>query len=333
MSKNKYFSFIGTGAWASALANVLAQNGHKVKMYGINEEEVAEINQGYNRKFFGSRLFAHPKFIQASTDLSFVLEGCETLVIAVPSFAFRSVLKQLSEALRFRRVNIINVSKGFDEQSGTFLSDLIKNKLRRNLKNFATFSGPSYAIEVFNEHLTLINIFASNKEFRDKLIAKFNNYYFNLVPCEDEYGGEIFAALKNVLAIGIGISSYTHPGKNSHSALISVGTKEILSIIKQLKPSSDLSVGFELVGTGDIFLTCSSTQSRNFTFGYSIAERGLRETLKNQKLTVEGYSSAKALSKLIATKNIKNIPLLENIIAVLNGSKEPLLLTDFITNK
>ncbi|UUM19652.1 MULTISPECIES: NAD(P)H-dependent glycerol-3-phosphate dehydrogenase [unclassified Mycoplasma] len=332
MSK-KYISFIGTGAWASALANLLAQNGHSVKMYGINNEEINEINQGYNRKFFGSRSFANKDLIQASNDLSFVLKDCQTLVIAIPSVAIRSALKQISALLKKRKVNIINVSKGFDDQTGDFLSDLIKTKLKRNIKYFATFAGPSYATEVFNEHLTLINVFASDQEFEHELISKFNNNYFKLVPCQDEYAGEIFAALKNVLAIGIGISAFTHLGKNPHSALISVGTKEILSVIKQIKPNSNPNIGFELVGIGDIFLTCSSTQSRNFTFGYAVAENGLKEALKMQRVTVEGFSSAKALSKIIQANNIKNIPLLESIIAVLNGSKEPILLTDFLINE
>lgn len=330
MKKTKYIAFIGTGAWASALANVVSQNGYHVKMYGINDQEISEINKGFNRKYFGNRSFTNPENIQASTDLEYVLKDCETAVIAIPSVAIRSVLKQLSAILKYKKINIVNVSKGFDDLSGEFLSDLIKTKLNRNLKNFATFAGPSYASEVFEEHLTLINVFASNKDFEELLIQKFNNHYFQLIPCADEHTGEILAALKNVLAIGIGISSFNHPGKNSHSALISIGTKEILQIALQLKPSTNVAIGFELAGIGDIFLTCSSTQSRNFTFGYSIAEKGLKETLKKQELTVEGYASAKTLAKILQQNNIKNVPLLESIIAILQGQKEPLLLTDFL---
>ncbi|WP_036463740.1 NAD(P)H-dependent glycerol-3-phosphate dehydrogenase [Mycoplasmopsis sturni] len=330
MKKEKKITFIGTGAWASALANVLSHNNYSVVMFGIDQNEINDINSGYNRKYFGNRQFTITKNIRATNNLEEALKDTKIIVFAIPSIAIRSVIKEINKALNYKKVSVINVSKGFDDDSGEFLSNLIKRKMGNHIKEFATFTGPSYATEVFNESLTLINVFASSKKYSDELIEMFNNSYFKLVPLEDEQGGELFAALKNVLAIAAGIISFQFPGKNAESAFISLGIKEILKIHEQINRPKDLLIGYELVGIGDIFLTCSSTQSRNFSFGLAVAEYGLELAIQKENKTVEGLSTAKTLAKILEKNKIKDIPLFESVIQVLLGQKNPLELTDFL---
>ncbi|APJ38439.1 NAD(P)H-dependent glycerol-3-phosphate dehydrogenase [Mycoplasmopsis pullorum] len=328
-NKIKKITFIGTGAWASALATVVLRNNYQVSMYGINEKEIEDINQGYNRKYFGNKMFNNRQNLTATNSLEEALKDTDLIVLAVPSEFIKDTLKAISQVLKYKKVNLVNVAKGIENNSKKFFSEFIEWKFGKNLKNLATLIGPSFAQEVFEENLTMINVVGKNEEYLQLLLHVFNNPYFRLVINKNEKGSELFAALKNVLAIGIGIMTYKHPEKNPQSALLSVGVKEIYQIYKFLNPDSKDDIGFELAGIGDIFLTCSSTKSRNFSFGLHIAELGLKPALEQENKTIEGYNTAKILDKIIKENDL-NVPFLKSIIDVLFYNKSPLMLLDFV---
>ncbi|WP_027120514.1 NAD(P)H-dependent glycerol-3-phosphate dehydrogenase [Mycoplasmopsis lipofaciens] len=323
-------TFIGTGAWASALATVLTKNENDVVMWGIDNNEINDINKGINSKYFNSLRFNKSHFLRATNNLSEALKEFDFLVLAVPSNHIVPVLKQISTKLDGRKINLINVAKGIDEKTNNFFSEVLTNEFQENIKNYCTLIGPSFAIEVFENKLTMINIVGPNKNFLKDVQKIFNNDTFRLVINKNERGSELFAALKNVLAIGIGMINYYHPYNNPQAALLSIGVKEIHTVYKTLYPHSSDNIGFELAGIGDIFLTCSSPKSRNFSFGRQVAEMGIKKTLKINKKTIEGYYAAENLNEIIKNNNKLHIPFLKSIIDVLFNNKNEKKLLDFI---
>ncbi|MCU4706676.1 NAD(P)H-dependent glycerol-3-phosphate dehydrogenase [Mycoplasma sp. CSL7503-lung] len=329
--KYKYdFGFIGTGAYGSALANVLSYNNKKISMYGIDEKEIQDINDGHNQKYFGSNNFFNKENIFATNDLSEVVLNSNFIILAIPSNAIKSVLKQISGLIKFKKINLINLSKGIEPSTELFFSQFIKRKFNKNLKNLATLLGPSFAIEIFNKELTVINIVGENKEYNEKLIQNFNNNYFKLVENSNEIGLELFASLKNVLAIGLGIASIATESKNTNAALITIGIQEMITIYRKLTNNVDNDFVYQFAGIGDTFLTCTSVKSRNYTFGTMIGEFGINVALEKTNGTVEGYTTAKSLEKIIKNNQI-NVPFFENIIEILSNKKEHMKICDFIT--
>ncbi|WP_426461383.1 NAD(P)H-dependent glycerol-3-phosphate dehydrogenase [Mycoplasma hafezii] len=330
MKKKRKFGFIGTGAWSSALANVLSHNGYEVMLYGVDHNEIDDINRGYNTKYFNGRAFDNPQNIKATDNLKEVLDFANVIVLGVPSHLVKVVLKQIQGILKYKRIDLINLSKGFEPTTEMFFSDFIKRKFRRNLKNLATFIGPSFAVEVFNEKMTMINAVGDNADYIEMLCHCFNNDKFRIFPNYNIKGAEVFAALKNVLAIGMGIISYQDDSNNTHAAILSLGLREITKVYQRMCPNdNDTRISIDFAGAGDTFLTCSSFKSRNYSFGREIAEFGVKEALEKNAKTVEGYQTAKTLEKILRKKDI-TVPLLENIINVLFHNKSPFKILDFL---
>ncbi|OAB49101.1 NAD(P)H-dependent glycerol-3-phosphate dehydrogenase [Mycoplasmopsis gallinarum] len=326
----KRITFIGTGAWASGLATVLTKNNHFVTMWGIDQKEIDDINNGLNTKYFGNSKFNNPNLLQATNDLKKALEGTDLIVLAVPSAAFDSVIPKILENSDSKKLNILNVAKGIDSKTKKFFSEVIKKEFGNRLENCATLIGPSFAVEVFQNVMTMANIVGINQIFLEWVAALFNNNKFKLVINTNEQGAELFAALKNVLAIGLGINQYSNPNlKNPQAALLSIGVKEINKIYKALFEKADDEIAFDLAGIGDIFLTCSSEKSRNFSFGLQVGEYGVRKALEMNTKTVEGYRTANIFKSILKDLKI-HVPFFENIIDVLFNNKPQSELLDFI---
>ncbi|SJZ45720.1 NAD(P)H-dependent glycerol-3-phosphate dehydrogenase [Mycoplasmopsis verecunda] len=327
------FGVLGTGAFGSALANILIENNHKVIMYGISEEEILDINRGYNSKYFGTTKFSNPDLISATNNLDYFLDSINTAILAVPSVAVEKLMSQVSSKLGERKINLLNLSKGLEPKTKQFFSQYINENYGKNISNFASLMGPSFAIEVFQGKLTMVNVVGANLKFNEEIASYFNNEHFYVKPFNEIRGAELFSALKNVLAIGLGITSVLYPGQNSHAGLLTMGTGEIFNVYKAMYPKGENTIGYNFSSFGDIFLTCSSPTSRNFSFGAKIASDGVKKALNEQQLTIEGYDTAKTLSKIIKDYNIKNTPFLSNIISILFEGKPQYEIIDFLKAK
>lgn len=328
----KKISIMGSGAWASGLATVLSKNNHKVLLWGIEKQEVDDINNGVNTKHFGPLKFNNPKNVSATLDLGEALKDFDYLILAVPSSAIVEVLQKVKKVINDKKINIINVAKGFDSRTNSFFSEVLKNEFGNNIKNYCSLIGPSFATEVFENRLSMVNIVGPNARFLKEVSTVFNNDKFRTVINNHEQGCELFATFKNVLAIGIGMIEYMMPYRNTQAALLSIGVKEIDSVYKLKYPKGASNLGFELAAIGDIFLTCSSKKSRNFSFGYEVAKNGLENTLMKNKSTIEGYHNAKILDGILKDNPQLEAPFLRSIIDVLYYKKEPKNLLDFINS-
>jgi glycerol-3-phosphate dehydrogenase (NAD(P)+) len=172
----------------------------------------------------------------------------------------------------------------------------------------------------------MINSVSSSIPLARMVSLLFNNSHFKCIEIKDEIGAEIIGALKNVMAIGMGIAYQLHTSINTRAAMLSQSTKEISKIVSLYGGNPETITQF--CGIGDIYLTCTDEKSRNFSFGKSIAQIGVKKTLLNNKKTIEGYFAANAIFKVIKANHI-NSPVFSEIYHVLFKSKKP---ANFVTN-
>lgn len=310
---------LGTGAWATALGVLLSKNNNTVFMWGINQKEINDINSGYNKQYFGEKRFESS--LSATNDLKVGIGNSKYLILAVPSSAIVSVVEKLKEQVSKKsRLVLISVVKGLDEKTHNVISKTIKRILKGYKMKLVTICGPSFAEEVFYEKPTIVNAASSHYETTRAVCKLFNTDLFKVVPCQDEIGLQVYSALKNLLAIGVGLASEHFKSINTMSALLTVGISEMELIGRKMGTKKD-SI-FEFCGIGDIFLTCTSPKSRNFSFGKSIFQNGIKKAIESNKSTIEGFQVSSIVEKIIIERNLTT-PLFSTIIKVLKGEIEP----------
>lgn len=318
---SKTIAIIGTGAYGTALANVLADKNHQVIMYGIVEDQVDDLNLNHqNTEFFPDAKLNER--IKATTDLAACLETAEYLVLGVPTKVLPKVLDQIAQYLK-HEVIVINTAKGIDEQNVDLLSKMIIAKLTptTHLKGYCGLYGPSIASEVVDRKPTFVNIASNDFELAKTVAKEFSNEYFFAKPCADLPGCEIAAALKNVIAIIAGMFTAAKLGDNAHASLLCLGLNEISKIAQAFGAQSTTFTNYATMG--DLLLTASSQKSRNFTFGKKIVELGSVERAKaDYQVTVEGAQTTEVAHKICVKYQISS-PLFEAIYEIIYKNKQP----------
>ncbi|MGL5640523.1 MAG: NAD(P)H-dependent glycerol-3-phosphate dehydrogenase [Mycoplasmoidaceae bacterium] len=310
-------TIIGTGAWGTAIAKVLSESGNNVTMFGVDKKEIKDINQhGMNKKYYGTTKIN--TIIRATNDIDNALLNANYVVFALPSAFLKDMLNIIKNKLR-HKVIFINLVKGIDPANKKPWSFTISKVLKDKSKGLASIIGPSFAIDVYHEKQTIVNVVSKNDIVCEKVANLFSVPYLKVVKCPDEVGAETIAAYKNLLAIGMGIVFANTKSINTISAVLTQGIKEIAIISKNNggKPATII----EFCGIGDIFLTCTSDLSRNFTFGKNLNKKITDKPFKTGKITVEGYTLYQIVKKEILKNN--NFPLFKSICLVLSKEIEP----------
>lgn len=305
---------LGTGAWGTALANVLLTNKHEVSMWGVDHNEIYDLQQGFNSKYYQKTKLVK-KLKTVSNDLKKIFKtNYDYIVIAVPSIYIEQTIKQVLKFIKNKPV-FINVAKGFNETTKKTWSITINKLISKNAKGLVILIGPSFAVEVFHKEITLVNTVCEDLKLAKKVARVFSNDYFKCVPINDVIGAETISALKNVMAIGSGIMFAQHTSINTRSAILAQMSKEISHVIKVL--GGKLDTLYQYCGIGDIFLTCTDTKSRNFSFGQAVGANGFKTVKKELKFhTVEGYWATKTAYEIVKKYKI-NAPIIEHIYNVL----------------
>lgn len=318
-NKVQQIAVLGSGAWGSALANVLADNGHEVTIYGINEKEIEDINLHHqNQKFFSAKLHEN---IKATKNLKEAINKANYIIIAVPSFAIDEIIEKLKSE-RLDNPIIINVTKGLDKRTNTTIMQHLKIKIKElNIKGVVSLLGPSFAKEVAERKHTVITSVSENDIISKKVQHLFSNKYFRVYTNNDEIGSEYCAALKNVIALASGMLEGYGLGNNIHAALIARGLKEITRFVSLMGGKEETCLG--LTGLGDLVLTCSSTLSRNYEAGIKIAQLGSYQKFKeiNSK-TVEGIYACSIAYNIAKSNNIY-APIVSSIYHIINNNADP----------
>jgi len=296
---------IGSGTWGTAIANLLAENNHNVYLNSIENSVIDDIN--FNRK--NSKYFPEiilNKNLRAGADL---ITNVDLVFIVVPSNAIYQLFSKISQLNFSKDCIFVICSKGFEHKNLDLISDAFEKITNR--KNYAVLSGPNFAIEVANKVPSVTSVASFDENIAKKVINILDNEYFKAQFHPDPRTAEICGIVKNILAIGCGIVDGLNLGVNTKSALLVKGVNEIQKLCNAIKANDDLE---NPAGFGDIFLTCSSTKSRNNSLGLLIA-KGLKP---DPNTTYEGANSAKLIVEFAKKYNLK-LDLCEQINKIIHG--------------
>ncbi len=287
------FSVLGGGRWGTALALHLGNLGHRVLVFERKEETVRLIKEGKHPYMDGVAL----KNIDATQDLDKALKFSDYIIVALPVQVIREVLDK--KALGGKR--IISASKGLEVGTEKRVSEILL-EIDSSVKVFC-LSGPSFASEVSKGLPTALVLAGQDIEEMERIRNWISSENFRVYLSTDLVGVELGGALKNVIAIACGISDGIGFGENARASLMTRGLAEMVRIGVSLGAKMETFYG--LSGMGDLFLTASSSQSRNRTFGYLIGQGlSLQEALERLNQTVEGIHTVKAVYRISKDKKL-----------------------------
>lgn len=309
-------SILGAGSWSTAIASLLAEK-HKVLMYARNKDDVDYINKNHkNRKYLKD--FDLSKNIRATNNLEELFKN-RFIVNAIPTQSIRSVIKQFKPFVNEKNV-FINLSKGLELDTHKRISEIFYDEISSDI-SFAVLSGPSHAEEVIKQMPTAV-VAASNDMDLSKEIQKiFNSDWFRVYSSTDVIGVELGGAIKNTLAFGIGMLDGLGYGDNTKAAVITRGISEMSKLLVTYDANPNTING--LAGVGDLIVTSTSLNSRNYRTGLLIGQ-GLKmeDAIKEINMVVEGIPTTKALYQL-STQNDLDLPITLEIYKVLYEGKDP----------
>ena len=283
---------MGSGAWGTALALVLVDNGHEVTLWTYQAQQAEEMRtQRINRRLKGIPL---PLELDISDTLATIPQS-DMIVMATPSFAIRDTAKKIAPLVK-QDVIIVTASKGVERDSALSMSQVVEQELGGKGR-FVALSGPSHAEEVALRVPT--GCVAASTHTESALVTQdaFMNHNFRVYTSADIVGVELGAALKNVLALSCGISDGVGLGDNTKALLMTRGMTEMARLGMAMGGRKETFAG--LSGMGDLIVTCTSVHSRNRQCGVLIGQGlSVAEAIAEVGATVEGYYAALSARQL-----------------------------------
>lgn len=304
---------LGAGAWGTALAKVLRENGNHVTLWDKSVETLDELRTGRSEKYLpGVQL---PTDWQLELDFEKAVGGCECIVMAIPSKAFREVATRL----KGRPATLVSVTKGIEYETGDTMSMILSEFAPAD--RIAALSGPSFAREVALGIPTTVVCASVSDVTACTVQGLFHRLEFRIYRSTDIVGVEYGGALKNIIAIAAGVSDGLGYGDNTKAGLVTRALSEMRRLGIACGAQAETFAG--LSGLGDLMLTCFSKQSRNRDLGERL---GRGETMaaiqaSHPKLA-EGYPTARSAYRLAREKNIET-PIIDEVYALLYEGKEP----------
>ncbi len=301
---------LGSGSWGTALALLLAKNGAKVRLWGLEAAEI--IKHGENQAYHpGIALLEH---MQVCEQIEAALSGVDAVLLAVPSVAFADMVARVKAADQVR--SLAWATKGFDHNKGQLLSELLLTQWP-DIEGMAVLSGPSFAGEVIAKKPSAVNMAGSDKSLGQFWCDCLNNDYFHVRISNDIIGVQVGGAVKNVIAIAAGIVDGMGYGANARCALITQGLAEMQAL--GVAMGANPATFSDLAGIGDLMLTATDDQSRNRRFGLALG-RGESPEQAEQGIgqVVEGKITAESVARLAAKYDVA-MPMLGQLMSVLQG--------------
>lgn len=301
---------IGGGAWGTAMAQVIAGDGSDVLLWAREPEVVEAINTTHNNPIFLPVLPLSER-IRATGNLA-ALDGCDALIVVVPAQFLRSVLAGMPPSKR----PLILCAKGIEAGSRLLMSEVAEAVAPG--APIAVLSGPTFAHEVAAGQPTAITLACADEHVGMALAERLRRPGFRPYLSQDVVGAEIGGAVKNVLAIACGVVEGAGLGQNARAALISRGFAEMTRFGLARGARAETLGG--LSGLGDLVLTCSSINSRNFSLGKGLGQ-GIppAELLKDRRTVAEGASTAPVLAEAAKAAGV-DMPIVDAVCALLTGA-------------
>lgn len=301
---------IGGGAWGTALAQVAARGGEPVLLWAREPEVVASINDAHENRQFLAGVPLSPS-IRASGDLA-ALADVDALLVVAPAQHVRAVLAETPVGTK----PLVLCAKGIEAGSRLLVGEVATQVQPQ--APIAVLSGPTFAHEVAAGKPTAVTLACEDETLRSKLAQRLGGPTFRTYGSSDVIGAEIGGAVKNVLAIACGVVDGAGLGLNARAALIARGFAEMTRFGIARGAKAETLAG--LSGLGDLVLTCSSTNSRNFSLGVGLGEgRPASELMADRKTVAEGAFTAPVLREAAAEAAV-DMPVVEAVCALLGGA-------------
>ena len=289
----KKIGVIGTGVWGTALALTAAEAGNQVLCWAREKEVVDSINQFHVNKLYLPEM-PLPDAVRATGELSDVLAFSDVVLMTVSAQYSRDVFIQMKPFVH-QATTLVLCAKGIEVSTGCLLSE-VAHEVFGPMVGLAVLSGPGFAIEVAAKKPTSTTIACAQEGFSLKLAEQIGTPYLRPYLTTDMISPQIGGSVKNVLAIASGIVEGAQLGEGARAALITRGLNEMIRLSKALGGHARTMMG--MCGLGDLVLTASCCQSRNFSFGFEVGRAGrAKEALAGNTRTVEGIATTKAVLK------------------------------------
>jgi glycerol-3-phosphate dehydrogenase (NAD(P)+) len=301
---------LGAGSWGTALALAAARGGRSVTLWGRDADAMERIAK--TRK--------NPKLPEAQLDPSIAVTAsladaakADAILLVVPAQSSREVAKALAPNLS-ARIPVIACAKGIERGTRKFMTEVISDTIPDAIP--AILSGPGFAEDVARGLPTAVTLAAPDDRIASELAQALGSATFRPYHSTDLRGVEIGGAAKNVLAIAAGIVSGRGLGVSAAAALTTRGFAELIRFGRACGAQAETLMG--LSGLGDLILTCSSQQSRNFTFGVNIGKGRAPDTIETTTGLAEGFHTASVLVEMAEERNV-DMPIASAVAAVLAG--------------
>lgn len=307
---------LGGGSWGTALSLVLKNNNNDVDIWLRDNKQVEEILETRENRKYLPGVFL-PKEIGITSDIEKAIYKKDILVLAVPSHSVRQVLNECKHLIDKSQI-LLNVAKGIENDTLYRVSQIVNSILPDN--SYAVLSGPSHAEEVALNMPTTVVAASNNMEVAEYIQDVFMGPYFRVYTNPDVIGVELGGALKNVIALGAGISDGLGYGDNTKAALMTRGIIEISRLGEKMGANKSTFAG--LTGIGDLIVTCTSMHSRNRRAGILIGQgEKLDQVVKKVGMVVEGIKTTKSAYELSKKYGV-NMPITKEIYEVLYEGKD-----------
>jgi len=309
---------IGAGSWGSALANVLAANGHDTVLWAYEPELVAGMAATRINHLFLPGIELHPS-LRYTASLVEAVKAAELVVLVTPTQVMRGVLASLEPEIS-QTTLLACASKGIELNTLCTVSQICAQVLGEStLERFVALSGPTFAKEVALGLPSLIVAGSRNEVAACRVQAAFSNPVFRVYTSSDAIGVELGGAVKNVIAIAAGISDGLGFGHNTRAALITRGLAEMRRLGRALGAQDATFAG--LAGMGDLVLTCTGDLSRNRTVGVKLGQgMALEAIMAEMRMVAEGVKSAESVNALAHRLRVE-MPITQKVYEILYGAK------------
>ena len=318
MNGRPVIAVVGAGSWGTALAVQLARNGRPVRLWGRDREQVDAMRRDRaNHRYLPGIDF--PDSLEAFGAIGDCLEGARDILIVVPSHALRETLNRIQPLLA-ADARVAWATKGFELHSGK-LPHQVAAEVLGDRHAMAVLSGPTFATEVGAGLPTLLTVAGNDEDFARDLAESLSAENFRAYTSSDMIGVEVGGAVKNVLAIGAGLSDGLGFGANTRIALINRGLVEMTRLGKALGAEPDTFRG--LAGMGDLVLTCTDNQSRNRRMGLLLASgKTIGQAQEEIQQVVEGVLAAEAVNEVAENLGVE-MPICKEIYRILYEGVPP----------
>lgn len=319
----------GTGSWGTAYAAVLADAGSQVRMWGRRAELVDQINQSHiNCDYLPDLLL--PEAISATTDPEEAVDGADIVVLAVPSQTLRVNLARWADFLP-PHAAVVSLMKGVELGTTKRMSEVIAEVGGVGRKRIVVVSGPNLAKEIAAKQPAASVVACVDESMAERVAIACAAPYFRPYTNTDVVGTELGGAVKNVIALGVGMAEGMGMGDNTKSTIITRGLAETVRLGVAL--GADPATFSGLAGVGDLIATCMSPLSRNHAFGVNLG-RGMsvQEVVAMTKETAEGVKSCQSILELAQHHGI-DVPIIENVAAVVHEGRAPDRVADLLMSR